>query len=45
MKQYPFGLLREDYTPYGMAGVRARDYFDVIETRRTAHRDLVRAAY
>ena len=45
IKQYPFGRLREDYTPYGMAGVPARQYFDVIEGRRTAHRVVVRAAY
>ena len=45
MKQYPFGVLREDYTPYGMAGVRARDYFDVIGTTRASRRHVVRAAY
>jgi hypothetical protein len=31
LKQYPFGLLREDYTPYGMAGVPARLYFTARE--------------
>jgi hypothetical protein len=46
IKQYPFGRLREDYTPYGMYGVRDRDYFDVIEGRRAkARRVVVRAAY
>jgi hypothetical protein len=25
--RYPFGVLREDYTPYGMAGVPDRIYF------------------
>lgn len=28
VKRYPFGDLREDYTPYGMPGVPARLYFD-----------------
>ena len=45
VKQYPFGRLREDYTPYGMAGVPARQYFDVIEGRRASRRHIVRAAY
>lgn len=27
VKPYPFGRLREDYTPYGMPGVPARIYF------------------
>jgi hypothetical protein len=44
-KEYPFGVLREDYTPYGMAGVPARLYFDAIGKRRTASRSVVRAAY
>lgn len=26
--QYPFGRVKEDYTTYGMPGVRDRDYFD-----------------
>lgn len=33
IKLYPFGQLREDYTPYGMPGVPARLYFDVIRGR------------
>jgi hypothetical protein len=31
LKQYPFGVLREDYTPYGMAGVPDRIYFTARE--------------
>ena len=45
-KQYPFGVLREDYTPYGMAGVPDRLYFDRIE--RAPHgrrRHVVSARY
>ena len=46
VKQYPFGALREDYTPYGMTGVRARDYFDEIEGRAHVYRrHVVRARY
>ena len=46
VKRYPFGVLREDYTPYGMAGVPDRLYFNRIERVRVArHRHLVRAAY
>ncbi len=33
VKQYPFGRLREDYTPYGMPGVPARIYFDSLRGR------------
>lgn len=44
--EYPFGPLREDYTPYGMAGVPARLYFDRVETRRVKmRRHVVRASY
>jgi hypothetical protein len=30
-KRYPFGVLREDYTTYGMAGVPDRLYFTARE--------------
>ncbi|MFO1117814.1 MAG: hypothetical protein U1E28_19200 [Beijerinckiaceae bacterium] len=44
--EYPFGPLREDYTPYGMAGVPARLYFDRVDTRRVkVRRHVVRATY
>ena len=44
--EYPFGPLREDYTPYGMAGVPARLYFDAVEKRRVKiPRHVVRATY
>lgn len=46
VKQYPFGLLRQDYTPYGMAGVPDRLYFDRSERARVVrHRHVVRAMY
>jgi hypothetical protein len=44
-KQYPFGTLRQDYTPYGMAGVPDRLYFDQIEDLRVARRTVVHARF
>ena len=36
VKRYPFGVLREDYTPYGMPGVPDRIYF-TSRARDLAH--------
>lgn len=37
MAKYPFGVLREDYTPLGAPGVSKRDYFGVPRLYATLH--------
>ena len=37
MAKYPFGVLREDYTPLGAPGVSKRDYFGSPMLTATLH--------
>ena len=37
MAKYPFGVLREDYTPLGAPGVSKRDYYGVPRLYATLH--------
>ena len=37
MARYPFGVLREDYTPLGAPGVSKRDYYGPLVKTATLH--------
>ncbi len=37
MAHYPFGVLREDYTPLGAPGVSKRDYYGPVVKTATLH--------